>query len=89
MRSPAPVGRAAFGGNVHFVIRSRHGKRIQDWSAYCGELEVLFSAGTRFRVLRVTLRPGGGAEIELEELELRPRSSTTSTERRFPQGRAG
>lgn len=64
----ASVGRAAFGGNVHFVIQSRHGKRIQPWSAYTGEREVLFAAGTRFRVLSVE-RVGGRTEIRLEELD--------------------
>ncbi len=64
----ASVGRAAFGGSVHFLIHSRHGKRIQQWSAFRGEREILFAAGTRFRVLRVTRR-GRGAEIELEELD--------------------
>ena len=63
----ASVGRAAFGGNVEFVIESLHGKRIQSWSAYSGEREVLFAAGTRFTVTDVR-SSGRRTTIWLREL---------------------
>lgn len=64
----ASVGRAAFGGNHRFVIQSRHGKRVEEWSAYRNEREVLFAAGTRFRVLRVE-KAGSVTEVWLEEVD--------------------
>ncbi len=63
----ASVGRG-FGGNVRFTIRSLHGKRIDGLSRYPSEREVLFRAGTRFRVLS-SRREGGLTKIELEEVD--------------------
>ena len=63
----ASVGRS-FGGNVRFTIRSLHGKRIDRLSRYPSEREVLFRAGTRFRVLS-SRREGGLTKIELEEVD--------------------
>ncbi len=63
----ASVGRG-FGGNVRFTIRSLHGKRIDRLSRYPSEREVLFRAGTRFRVLKRERR-GGIVEIELEGVD--------------------
>ena len=63
------VGQAAFGGPVEFVIESLHGKRIQSWSAFPGEREVLFAAGTRFRVLQVEQHGGGRYTVYLREVE--------------------
>ncbi len=63
----ASVGRG-FGGNVRFTIRSLHGKRIDGLSRYPSEREVLFRAGTRFRVLD-KYEEGSTTYIELEEVD--------------------
>ena len=55
-------------GRHRFVIHSRHGKSVQPYSAYRGELEVLFAAGTRFRVLEVD-ETRSTVNITLQELE--------------------
>ena len=57
-----------FSGNVRFTIHGRHGKRIDQLSAYPREREVLFDAGTRFRVLD-RRRRSGLVEIEMEEVD--------------------
>ena len=64
----ASIGKG-FSGNVRFTIHGRHGKRIERLSAYPSEREVLFKAGTRFRVLNV--RPEGNrrVKIEMEEVD--------------------
>ena len=59
--------RRGFGGNTRFTIDGLHGKRIHWLSAYPSEEEVLFKAGTRFRVRKVT--PGRTTEIEIEEVD--------------------
>ena len=63
----ASMGRG-FGGNAVFTIRSRHGKRIDGLSRYPSEREMLFKAGTRFRVLSVESE-GGTTKIEMEEMD--------------------
>ena len=63
----ASYGRG-FSGNVRFTIHGRHGKRIDQLSAYPKEREVLFDAGTRFRVLRKRDK-SGVTEIEMEEVD--------------------
>lgn len=63
----ASYGRG-FGGNVQFIIHGRHGKRIDQLSAYPKEREVLFDAGTRFRVLRNARKPEV-VEITMEEVD--------------------
>ena len=63
----ASLGRD-FGGNVRFIINARHGKRIERLSQHPSEREVLFKAGTRFRVL--SKEPDGGTTyIHLEEVD--------------------
>ena len=57
-----------FGGNARFIITSLHGKRIDGLSAHPSELEVLFKAGTRFRVLS-NERKGSITEIRLKEVD--------------------
>jgi hypothetical protein len=57
---------AAFGGNTRFVIRSEHGKDVSPISVFGTEQEVLFRAGTRFRVLSVTESAAGEHVIMLE-----------------------
>ena len=63
----ASTGRG-FGGNTRFTIDSLRGKRIHWLSAHPSEGEVLFKAGTRFRV-RNRYRDGGITNIELEEVD--------------------
>ena len=57
-----------FGGNTRFMIHSRHGKDIAPYSEHPNEKEVLFAAGTRFRVLDAR-RTGDNMTITLKELE--------------------
>ena len=57
-----------FGGNTRFTIDGLRGKRIHWLSAHPSEGEVLFKAGTRFRV-RNRYRDGGITNIELEEVD--------------------
>ena len=65
---PSKIEGIAFTGNVRFVIHGRHGKRIDGISEIPGEREVLFDAGTRFRVLRRRDK-SGVTEITMEEAE--------------------
>ncbi len=58
-----------FSGPHRFLIYSRHGKRIEPYSAHPSEHEVLFAAGTRFRVLKVEPQDGDRLEIHLREIE--------------------
>ena len=57
-----------FPSDVHFVIHSRHGKKIAPYSAYPKEGEVLFAAGTRFLVTKVERR-GNRIKITMEEVD--------------------
>ena len=54
--------------NTRFNIRALHGKDIRSLSDYPGEDEVLFKAGSRFRVL-ITWGERGKAYIELKEVD--------------------
>ena len=58
---------SGFSGPHRFRIKSKHGKSVEPYSAYRSEREVLFAAGTRFRVLA---REDKGSHIEffMEEL---------------------
>ena len=61
-----------FRGPHRFVIHSRHGKWIEPYSAHGHEKEVLFAAGTRFKVLEVEPAERGSnyaATIHLKEVE--------------------
>ena len=58
----------AFSRNTLLEIVARHGKDIRGYSAYPSENEVLFKAGSRFRVLS-TRREKGRTKIQLEEVD--------------------
>lgn len=62
---------SAFSGSHRFVIQSKHGKQVEALSRYGREREVLFPAGTRFRVLRVEARGGSNyqRDIWMEEID--------------------
>jgi hypothetical protein len=62
-RSPSK----AFKGNARFYILSKRGRRIERWSAYPDEEEVLFPPNTKFKVLEYA-RNGNDIEIFLEEI---------------------
>lgn len=49
----ASAKKSPFTGTVEFVIYSRSGRRIEGYSNYPNETEVLFPAGTDFRVIKV------------------------------------
>ncbi len=59
---------AGFRRNARFIIDSLHGKHVKWLSAIPSEGEVLFKAGTRFRVRNVR-REGAITKIEMEEVE--------------------
>lgn len=60
-----------FEGNVRFVIESKHGKLISFLSAYPEEQEVMFQAGTRFRVLsRDRMRYDDRDVVRIEMVEI-------------------
>ncbi len=58
-----------FSGPHRFLIYSRHGKRIEPYSAHPSEHEVLFAAGTRFEVYEIKPGDGGQVTIYMEEIE--------------------
>lgn len=59
-----------FSGNAHFTIYSRHGKNVRPFSRYDSEREVLFTADSRFHVLRVYPEPEHNRTvIEMEEID--------------------
>ena len=60
--------RKAFHRNSLFRIESRHGKDIKPYSAIPSEDEVLFKAGSRFRVLKRYKEPDGRYGYLLEEV---------------------
>jgi hypothetical protein len=55
--STSAIEDRVFGGNVNFIITSRSGRKIVDFSDYPAEAEVLFPAGTRFIVKNVVPNP--------------------------------
>ena len=59
--------RKPYPGRVQLVIRSRHGKRIADYSGTPGDDEVLFRAGAKFRVLDILPEEERTFRILLEE----------------------
>ena len=56
-------------GDHRFVIESLHGKRVERFSAYESEQEVLFAADSTFRVVSIEPRSGGGFNIDMKEIE--------------------
>lgn len=60
--------RRAFDGNATFEIVSRSGKPVKEFSSHPHEDEVLFPAGTLFRVLKVERHAPDNTKIFLEEL---------------------
>ncbi len=68
-KSTSAEGESPFRGPHRLTILSRHGKRIQPYSRYSAEREVLFKSGTRFRVLkRVDNKKAKIVKITLQEL---------------------
>ncbi len=59
----------AFSGNTRFIILARNGKDIRRYSAAESQDEVLFKAGSRFRVIGTPSRQGGLLVIEVEEVD--------------------
>jgi hypothetical protein len=60
---------SAFAGNTEFIIESSNGKRISFLSEFPKEEEVLFSPGTRFKVLLVDENPITGVrKVIMDEL---------------------
>lgn len=62
-KDPVVAQSAAFAGNVEFRIVSVTGRDISAFSMFPAEQEVLFSAHTRFLVLRKTIDPQTGRTI--------------------------
>ena len=58
-----------FSGNVWFTIHGRRGKRIERLSAFSSEQEVLFKAGTKFRVVDKRRDEAAVTHIEMEEVD--------------------
>ncbi len=58
-----------FGGNTRFTIRSRRGKDISSYSEHPNEKEVLFAAGTRFRVLDAQRSGPDILAVKMEEVD--------------------
>ena len=67
--STSADGEAAFSGPHHFLVKSRHGKRIQPYSGHPAEREVLFPPSARFEVTRVKAVSGGGLQVEMTEID--------------------
>lgn len=67
--STSADGEAAFSGPHHFVVQSRHGKRIQPYSGHPREREVLFPPSARFLVTDVDPLRNGKVEIEMMEVD--------------------
>lgn len=68
-QSSSRIKGANFSGNVIFGIKSKAGAILEDISHYQNEKEVLFRAGSQFKVVKVERRSSGGNwYIELEEI---------------------
>ena len=59
----------AYRRNTRLIIHGRRGKDIQAYSAHPGEDEILFEAGSRFRVLDVRDDDPAVLKIEVEEVD--------------------
>jgi hypothetical protein len=59
---------ASFGGNTKFIIHSKTGRLIESISEFSHEKEVLFKAGTKFKVKKVEKRSDGFTYISLDEV---------------------
>lgn len=66
--STSRIKGANFSGNVMFRIQSKTGAIVEDISLHKSEKEVLFRAGSRFKVLKMEKRGYSGWLVELEEL---------------------
>lgn len=58
-----------FNGNTRFVILSRNGKQIESISWHGHEKEVLFKAGTKFKVTKIVKKDDGASYIYLQEID--------------------
>lgn len=56
-----------FNGNTIYKINSKNGKRVKAISQFPNEEEVLFKAGTKFKVNKA-IKTKGGYEIEMDEI---------------------
>jgi hypothetical protein len=63
----------AFGGRIYFIIEAKTPRSLKNLSAYPGENEVLFRAGTKFEVLDVAKRPDGRYRVVLAESPASPK----------------
>lgn len=63
----------AFGDRIYFIIDAKTPRSLKKLSAYPGENEVLFRAGTKFEVRDVTKRPDGRYTVKLAETSDEPR----------------
>ncbi len=58
-----------FGGRVKFIIHSKNGKEVAALSEHDHEKEVIFKAGTKFKVLKIRADQNGIHYITLEEVD--------------------
>ncbi len=63
----------AFGGRIYFIIEAKTPRPVKNLSAYPGENEVLFRAGTKFEVLDVKKLPDGRYRVVLAESSAAPK----------------
>ena len=64
-------GRVALEGDIHYVIWSQTGKRLAALAAEARSDEIIFAAGTGYKVLRIDAGPGPGrATVFLREFAL-------------------
>ncbi len=66
--STSRIKGANFSGNVMFRIQSKTGAIVEDISLHKSEKEVLFRAGSRFKITKMEKRGYSGWIVELEEL---------------------
>lgn len=66
--STSPVLQRQFGTQVTYQIKSKNGASLDKVSAHAHEDEVLFKAGTGFKVTRFTKTKNGKVLIEMEEI---------------------
>lgn len=63
------TGQTRFGGEHFVVIKSKHGKSVKGYSAFRSENEVLFAAGSRFKVLEVEHRGGRRYKFTVQQVD--------------------
>lgn len=63
------TGQTRFGGDHFLVVQSRNGRSVKEYSAYRSENEVLFAAGSRFKVLEVEHLGGRRYKFVVEQVD--------------------